>query len=96
MLWGEDMDEMVPVMKAVVGTNAWKPSTCIAQGTDQDQKMLSVVKLLSFGENLKGASGWTLFDGHNAVKNNKNADYKRATKLFSQNTVCMFLTKSLA
>lgn len=51
------MGEMVPVTKPVVGTNARKPSTHIAQGTDRDQKMLLVVKLPSLGQNLKGASG---------------------------------------
>lgn len=38
---------------------------------DNNQKMP-----LLLSHNLKGASGWPLFDGHKAVKNKKNADSK--------------------
>lgn len=48
------------------------PVVLVTVGTnDNNQKML-----LLLSQNLKGASGWPLFDGHKAVKSNKNADNK--------------------
>lgn len=47
------------------------PVVLVTVGTNDNQKMP-----LLLGQNLKGASGWPLFDGHKAVKSNKNADNK--------------------